>query len=155
MDPPPGVSNLSSFPVDWNSKIPITGQSREETGPCSDKRPHTSDSQSQGNLPNKKAPWKKQKKKVPWRSKREGAPPQSKWCHPTHSPLHWEPSWLRDARTHGRTLRYTKHGLRTRQVKMIGRSKPGRNVPYKWFKPPLERDSLSPAVYLATDALSS
>ena len=34
----PRVSSWSSFPVDRNSKISITGQSREEAGPCPDKR---------------------------------------------------------------------------------------------------------------------
>ena len=37
-------------------------------------------------------------------------------------------------RTHGKILRYTKHGVWTRQIKIIGQRKPGRNAPYKWFK---------------------
>ena len=36
--------------------------------------------------------------------------------------------------THGKILRYTKHGVWTRQIKIIGQRKPGRNAPYKWFK---------------------
>ena len=55
---PTGVSNLSSFSVDRNFKISVAGQSREEAGSCPDKRPHISQSQSQGDLPDKKAPWR-------------------------------------------------------------------------------------------------
>ena len=44
------------------------------------------------------------------------------------------PSWLRDACTHGRILRYTKYELWTRQIKMIGQRKTGRNTPHKWLK---------------------
>ena len=77
----------------------------------------------------------------PWRWKRE-------WCQPTHCPLHWNPSWLRDVHTHGRTLGYTKYRLRTRQSKMIGQRKLRRNAPYKWFKLPWTWDSLSEPAYV-------
>ena len=43
--------------------------------------------------------------------------------------------------THGRILRYTKYGLRTKQIKMIGQRKTRRNAPYKWFKLPWGHDS--------------
>ena len=42
-----------------------------------------------------------------------------------------------------KTLRHTKHRLRTRQSKMIGQRKLGRNAPYKWFKLPRGWDSVS------------
>ena len=41
--------------------------------------------------------------------------------------------------THERTLRCTKYGLWTRQMKMIGQRKLGRNAPWKQFKPPQVR----------------
>ena len=53
------------------------------------------------------------------------------------------------ARTHVRTLRYTKYGLIVRQVKVIGQWKPGINAPENWFKPLPECDSLSPPVCLS------
>lgn len=31
---------------------------------------------------------------------RKGASPHSRWCQPIHRPLHWNPSWLRDAHAH-------------------------------------------------------
>ena len=44
-------------------------------------------------------------------------------------------------RTHRRVLRYTKYGLRTRQIKMIHQRKTRRNAPYKWFKLPRGHNS--------------
>ena len=38
-------------------------------------------------------------------------------------------------------LRYTKYGLQTRQIIMIGQRKPERNAPYKWFKLPCGHNS--------------
>ena len=45
------------------------------------------------------------------------------------------------------SLRYTKYRLRTRQIKMIGQRKPGRNVPYNLFKLPWGCDLLCLCVY--------
>ena len=35
---------------------------------------------------------------------------------------------------HGSSLRYTKYGLCTRQIKMTDQRKPRKNAPYNWFK---------------------
>ena len=37
---------------------------------------------------------------------------------------------------HGRILRHAEYGLWTRQIKMIGQRKTGRNAPYEWFMTP-------------------
>ena len=47
----------------------------------------------------------------------------------------------RRACTHGRILRYTKYGLWTRQIKVTGQRKTGRNASCKWFKPPQGHNS--------------
>ena len=61
--------------------------------------------------------------------------------------------------TQERSLRYTKYGLCTRQIKMIGQRKPERNAPYKLFKLPQRCDLgtlvLSLPVYLSTCTISS
>ena len=60
--------------------------------------------------------------------------PHSKWCQlPLASSLE---SILakKCACTEGRTLRYTKYSLKTRQSKIIGQRKCKRNSPQKWFK---------------------
>ena len=48
----------------------------------------------------------------------------------THRP------WDAHPGTHGRILRYTKYGLRTRQIRTTGQRKPRRNAPQKWIKQP-------------------
>ena len=40
-----------------------------------------------------------------------------------------------------RILRYTKYGLQTRQIIMIGQRKPEKNAPYEWFKLPCGHSS--------------
>lgn len=61
--------------------------------------------------------------------KREGASPHSKWCQPTHRPLARIHLGNRCTCTSGRILRKTKYWFITRQSKMIGQRRPGRNAP--------------------------
>ena len=51
-------------------------------------------------LRSRRPSWLYRNREASWRSKRE-------WCQPAHRPLHWNPSWLRDAHEHmhGRTLK--------------------------------------------------
>ena len=60
----------------------------------------------------------------------------------------------RCVRTEGRILRYTKHGLWTRQIKMMGQRKSGGSAPHKWFKLPRRSNSgtipLSPPMCFST-----
>ena len=56
--------------------------------------------------------------------------------------------------TRWRILRYTKHGLWTRQIKMMGQRKSGGSAPHKWFKLPRRSNSgtipLSPPMCFST-----
>ena len=74
------------------------------------------------------------------------------------SNLDWRAFWVESifaksrVSTHERILRCTKYGLWTRQMKMIGQRKLGRNAPWKQFKPPQVRAQrlslrVSPCVY--------
>ena len=62
--------------------------------PCPGKRPHVSHSQGQGDLSNLTCA------EMLLRVKREVVTPHSKWCQPTHRPLHQNTSWLRDVCGH-------------------------------------------------------
>ena len=57
----------------------------------------------------------------------------------------------RCVQTRGRTLRYTNYGLRTRQSKMTGQKKPGKNAPYKL---PQGRNSFSVPAHVSMHAYS-
>ena len=68
-----------------HSKISIAGWLKEEVGPWSDKSPETTYlSCSKSGRPSPIAPWRL----------------EGEWCQATHRPLHWNPSWLRDALGH-------------------------------------------------------
>ena len=113
----------------------ITGQLREEAGPCPDRRQETTCSSflKSGDLLTTHA----QKGSLEVKT---GVMPSGQ-IYPQASLVE---SILakRYTRTHGKILRYTRYGLWTRQIKMIGPRKPRRNAPYKWFKLPRGRDSL-------------
>ena len=93
----PRLSTWSLSPVDRYSKMKtIAGGRRSWALPRWEiKRPHIPHSPSQGELPDYT-----HTERLLEGQKRRGAPPHSKWCQPTHRPLRWNPSWLRDAHAH-------------------------------------------------------
>ena len=104
--------------MDWNAKTRIAGQWREEAGRCSD---HIVLNLKSGDLPAHHV------QKGSLEVKREvmlrDALPMCFFCR---AHLGWEMHvhpW--------EDLRYTKYGLRTEQIKMIGQRKPRRNAPCK------------------------
>ena len=103
----------NSFPIDQNSRTRRAGQLREKAGPCPD---HVFLI-----LKVRRPLGLHMCRKVPWWSKRNIV----KGC------MH----------THGRIPRYTKYGLQTRQIIMIGQRKPEKNAPYEWFKLPCGHSS--------------
>ena len=115
---PHGKPTGDSFPVDRNSKMRITGQLKQQAGPCP------------GHvflIPKvRRTPQPHVHRKAPWRSKGE-------WYQGMPYPQAFAVESIlvkRFVHTCGRILSYTKYWLWTRQIKMIGQRKP-EGMPHK------------------------
>ena len=107
--------------VDWNSRI---AEAREKLGPVQIKDHTFLIFKIKETFPTMHA------QNGSLDVKRERAPLRSKWCQPTHRPLCWNPSWLRDVHTY--TGGHWDHPVRAQNQtsKMTGQRKP-RRTPYK------------------------
>ena len=108
-----------SFPTDWNSKMRVAGQLRKEAGPCPDHIFLI--------LEVRRSPQPHICRKTPWK-------PKKSYVKRCSLPIRLSSKSLsakRSVHTNGRILRYTKYGLQTRQVKMIGQRKPGKKYSIK------------------------
>ena len=116
---PQGKAIEDSFPIDQISKTRIVGRLREKAGPCPDHISLTPDV--------RRPPRSHVHRKAPCRPMGEQC--QGQGMSYLHAFLVKSILDKRCMHIHGRSRRYTKCGLWTRKLKMIGQRKPRRNNP--------------------------